>query len=266
MIDEKNNDFHRVDYQGCELVLGTIQNPLLDPGDIDEQFQCDLLIFASRHRSESGEPSILVHPTGNWKDAEYGGLPGRVSRTSGILIQKAYQAIKEKIKTFDLKHRASMEVTHHGPTECETPFFFIELGSTEREWTQEHPARFVAEVILEVARFAAGWSPEQNFDGHWIPPEGFQVGIGFGGTHYTPLFNKLVNRTNYATAHIVPKYFIRDLTREQIQHIIDRTMEHISFFVIDWKGMNAADKNHLLPILESFEPEIPTLRVRKLLK
>ena len=30
-------------------------------------------------------------------------------------------------------------------------------------------------------------------------------------------------------------------------------MEKVEFFVIDWKGTNSADKQHLMPILEEYD-------------
>ncbi|MHA1733986.1 MAG: D-aminoacyl-tRNA deacylase [Promethearchaeota archaeon] len=266
--DDAGGGFHSVvgHIDGHEVVLGTTPEPLLTPGDLDEEFDADVLIFASRHKSESGEPAILVHPTGNWAGAKYGGEPRRVSRTTGVLIREAYRKLVEVKSEFSLPHGVSMEVTHHGPTELRTPMLFIELGSTDADWRQEAPARAVARAILHVAKVASDWVVEKTPEGHWIPPGEISVGIGFGGTHYAPQFNKLVGGTNYATSHIVPKYYAREVTRELVEHILDRVAERVSCFILDWKGLNAADKNHLLPILESFQPEVEVLRARRLLK
>jgi len=35
--------------------------------------------------------------------------------------------------------------------------------------------------------------------------------------------------------------------------MINKNAEKIDYFVIDWKGINAQDKNYLIPLLEEFK-------------
>ena len=79
------------------------------------------------------------------------------------------------------------------------------------------------------------------------------IGLGFGGTHYAPNFQRLIKENNIALSFICPKYYIQDLNKEMISKMINNTMEKINFFIIDWKSVNAEDKQHLIPILEEFD-------------
>ena len=49
--------------------------------DIDklpELRNIDFLIFATKHRSVKGEKSLSIHAPGNWRNADYGGKPGKI--------------------------------------------------------------------------------------------------------------------------------------------------------------------------------------------
>lgn len=252
---------------GDPVELGLIDAPLISATGLDAAFATDVLIFASRHTSKSGTPALLAHATGNWTtQAEYGGAPRRVSRASGYLLKRTREALARQREALDLRHDVSLEVTHHGPTEMTTPLLFVELGSKAADWREARPGQAVATAIAEVAETASRWRVPLTPGVKWNPPENVLVGIGFGGTHYAPLFNKLAERTRYTTAHIVPKYHVRKLAPDLIQHIVERVVEPVSAFLLDWKGMNAADKHHLLPLLEECAPEVPVKRVRKLIK
>jgi len=37
-----------------------------------------------------------------------------------------------------------------------------------------------------------------------------------------------------------------------IQQLINKNLEPIDYFIIDWKDANSADKKHLIPLLEEF--------------
>ena len=62
-----------------EIYLGMTDTPLIHLNDLKlegSSIKPDLLIFASRHRSETERPAFLTHTTGNWiNKADYGGDP-----------------------------------------------------------------------------------------------------------------------------------------------------------------------------------------------
>ena len=48
-------------------------------------------------------------------------------------------------------------------------------------------------------------------------------------------------------------FVIQNLDKSMIQQMISNNIEPIDCFIIDWKGTNSADKQHLLPLLEEFD-------------
>lgn len=229
------------------ILLGLTDTPLIYLSDLRlnaSKINPDLLIFASRHRSEAARPAFLTHSTGNWtQKADYGGNPRKLSKTSAILLKCAFLNLKaqiyiKKLEDFSL----DIEVSHHGPTSLDKPLIFVELGSSEQEWIIEEVGRLVAHAILYTC-FDYIKSQQKE------PPI---IGIGFGGTHYAPQFKKLIDSKNVALSFICPKYFIQNLNRNMIEQMLKNTLEIVDCFIIDWKGTNSADKKHLLPLLEEF--------------
>ena len=204
---------------------------------LESHFDAEVFIFCSRHRAESGQPALLVHSTGNLgQEALFGGNPQQLSVSTASLVAVALKRLyKEKadrkLDAFDV----TMEVTHHGPTTMNTPLLFIELGSDEAHWRHKEGARAVAAAALDCAR----------------APFAEDAAIGFGGTHYASKFNKLVLERNLRVGHMAPKYAIPGLTRDVVLQMMNRSRETVKTAIIDWKGTNAEQKVHLLPMLES---------------
>ena len=232
-----------------QIYLGLTNEPLIQLNDLkleESEINPDLLIFASRHRSETARPGFLVHTTGNWSNkADFGGNAREISKSSALLLKVAYSSlesqryIKEMLEDFSL----DIEVSHHGPTSLEKPLIFMELGSSEQEWKIEKAALVVGHAILHTCLEYVE-SLERKL------PE---IGIGFGGTHYSPQFKKLISTKNVAVSFICPKYYIQDLDKEIIGQMISNNLEPINCFIIDWKGTNSDDKKHLIPLLEEFD-------------
>jgi D-aminoacyl-tRNA deacylase len=134
-------------------------------------------------------------------------------------------------------------VTHHGPTVIEKPLIFMELGSSEKEWTITTAGRAISSAVINTVMKYLKFQNKKEI----------KVGVGFGGMHYAPQFKKLLIDKKVAISFICPKYFIQDLTKEMIQQMINNNLEPIDYFIIDWKGTNSADKQHLIPLLEEFD-------------
>ena len=60
-------------FQKDSLLLATIDTEIIDPPDLDAYFNPQVYIFLSRHRAESGIPSLTVHTTGNFTDGPTSG-------------------------------------------------------------------------------------------------------------------------------------------------------------------------------------------------
>ena len=211
-------------------------------GHLEETFSPEVFIFCSRHRSESKKPALLVHSTGNFgNDASFGGNPHQLSTSAPTLVSTAlrvlYDGRNEKgLLDFDV----SLEVTHHGPTSMKTPLVFIELGSSEAYWQHVDGARIVASAIMKCAE----------------TPLSGEAAIGFGGTHYASKFNKLVLERGYNIGHMAPKYALNDLTPDLIRQMKEHSACKITKAILDWKGTNSENKEHLEPLLEAAGLEI----------
>jgi len=120
----------------------------------------DVVIYLSRHRSESMHRSLTVHPIGNYRQADFGGRPATLVYSAPAEMTAAMRLLKEKAARLD--YATSFEATHHGPY-LETPTFFIESGSDETAWKDENAAEAIAEALLE------------------MHPATGRVGIGVGG-------------------------------------------------------------------------------------
>ncbi|TFF89371.1 MAG: D-tyrosyl-tRNA(Tyr) deacylase [Promethearchaeota archaeon] len=198
----------------------------------------DLLIFASRHKSESGRPSLLVHCTGNWSDeAAYGGNPRELGISSGSAIKIALIELRKQKKSLELNNfDVSIEASHHGPTQLNTPLVFIELGSTPKDWKNQVGGLAVARAIMKVAQ----------------SDDTFKNYVGIGGPHYARKFSKLVlANKNIAVSHIIPKYMLDFITKEILLESIERSVEPVEKFIFDWKGMRSAQRKNAISIIES---------------
>ncbi len=219
-------------------------------------------IYASRHRSETARPALLAHVTGNWGDqADLGGEPRRVCKASGALLRLAYRALlgqKERHAASLEKFAVDLEVTHHGPTNLQAPLVFVELGSDEANWRDVAGADAVARVIIELLEaIAAAGSDLGKLAGDLSG-----VGMGFGGLHYAQSFERVMaGDSRAALAHVVPKHAIASLNRDIIELAMKNTVEGVSWFVLDWKGLNSEQKEVLLPLLAAFTG-VPVKRTR----
>ncbi|MFX1395183.1 MAG: D-aminoacyl-tRNA deacylase [Promethearchaeota archaeon] len=235
-------------FEKNQILIGLTESSLIHLNDLklkESGIDPDLLIFASRHRSETARPAFLTHTTGNWgPKAEFGGNPYQLSKTSAILQKAAYLSLQEqkdiKKKT---EYSLDIEVTHHGPTTLEKPLIFIELGSSEAEWEIKEAGLVLAHALLGTCEKYVEFQNDKNL----------KICIGFGGPHYAPNFKKLINYKDIAISFICPKYFIQYLNKEIINKMIENNLEKVDYFIIDWKGTSAQDKKHLIPILEEFD-------------
>ena len=244
-----------VEFSMIELdVHQTDLSPYLNDTDLNG----DLLIVASRHRSESAQPTLLCHAPGNWKnEALLGGQPQQIAKGSGLLLYYLFQKLKQKAESENFPFPVDREITHHGPTEFNIPIAFVELGSSEKEWTNEQGARIIAETIIEAGQQLG----RIHFhDGEWEKGD-LKICVGFGGTHYMPNFKRLIE-LGYCFPHVIPKYAILEITESMIAQIRNRVLEPIDYWVVDWKGINSAEKSQLIPLLEA--TDIPIKKIKEL--
>jgi len=186
------------------LVIVTIPDKKIRHENIDteiyEQLHIEpkIAIFLSRHRSKMGEPTLTVHPIGNYGDAKFGGKPKTLVPAAPRLMTHLLRLIKKNLQPTDLKYQVCYEVTHHGPF-LKIPTLFVEVGSTEIQWQQKEPASIIASSLLELL---AKYHYEEEY------PNDIPVLLGIGGGHYAPRFTEVALAKKIAFGHMIPTYQI----------------------------------------------------------
>ena len=180
----------------------------------------DFIIFASRHKSEKQEKSLSVHSPGNFRKADYGGMPGKVCPSSALFNKFIFQKLNEQATKFELKDfKITLEVTHHGP------LINRRLGFIIAKTIQETVEEFQENKYKEIA-------------------------VGIGGPHYCPSFNNIQLKSNVAIAHVIAEYN-SPINAEMIQESIKKTLEDVDFVLLDWKGLGKSEqRQEVVKILE----------------
>ena len=191
-----------------------------------------LLIFISRHKSESGKPTLSVHTPGNLGEALMGGIPRTVSVSPASAMKEALKAMKKAQEEMNLKYEVCYECTHHGPS-LDVPTMFVELGSSPRQWKDSEAAEAVARGAMAAA------STENSYP----------TVLGIGGPHYNMKFTRKVLSSEVAFGHIIPKYAVDKVDAEMLSQCVAKTVEPVKNAVLDWKGIKGAHKARLLEIL-----------------
>ncbi|RLF64737.1 MAG: hypothetical protein DRN33_01360 [Thermoplasmata archaeon] len=198
-------------YLSGDRLLCFIDDMHLYRDNIDKKLKeygnIEAVVFASRHSSESGRRTLSVHPIGNFGEAKFGGKSRELVISAPLLMRSALKTLQEKAKGMD--YEVCYEVTHHGP-HLSTPAFFIETGSTEREWNDREACRAIAETIMEMER-EGGMKTD------------IRVGIGVGGGHYAPRFTDIALHKNVAFGHMIPDYHLPAIDDEMIKKAIEAT-------------------------------------------
>lgn len=188
----------------------------------------EVIVFASRHRSERGIPSFTVHPLGNFGAADFGGRPGRLVPTSPPWMTEALRLLR--VRTAGYPHAVTFEATHHGPY-LETPAFFVELGSGPTEWEEEGPATAVAETLL------AMWPTEAP------------VLLGVGGGHYVPRMTDVALSRRVSFGHLIPSYAAETLTETMLEQAVAKTPSVRSAYV-HRKALKGPVRRRVLDLIE----------------
>jgi D-aminoacyl-tRNA deacylase len=229
-------------FQSSGVYLKHVDTEGIYTDRIDVDFRPDLVIFASKHRSESNEPAMTVHWTGNpTSRADLGGKPKSLSPTDPKRLRAALLALDLARDRLKLNYAVTLEATHHGPTELEVPTLFVEVGSTQREWIDTVAGTAAAEAI-----WAAATVKETNV----------KAAVGFGGGHYCNKQCNAIREEGYAFSHIFSKYFFEDYDPSIVHMAYDRTMGDCRTAVIDWKGIRGPDRTRLLDELSHMNIEV----------
>lgn len=183
---------------------------------IEEYRSMKYFIILSRHSSLTGIPTLTTHAPGNpWGRSDFGGKPWELPPANPILMWYFLRELyNQQVESGLLEFRVGYEVTHHGPTSITRPVTFIEIGSSEREWGMMSAQRAVAHTVIN--------GIEKILSGQIEP---CIVSIGFGGSHYAPLFTRRAIEHNECYGHMIPNYVIRELSLEEIRFVTIKAIE-----------------------------------------
>ncbi|HUK28775.1 MAG TPA: D-aminoacyl-tRNA deacylase [Candidatus Acidoferrales bacterium] len=228
-------------FRDGEVYLKQVETDGIYTDKLDVDFVPDAAIFVSRHRSESNEPALTVHWTGNVTGrADFGGKPKSLSPTDPPRLRSALLALDHAREIRNLNYAVTLEATHHGPTELGVPTLFVELGSTEKEWNDRDAAAAAAEAAWEAA----------------TKPVTGKLAVGFGGGHYCNKQGNAIRNGGYAISHIFSKYFFEEYDAEVVRMAYNRTKGTCRTAIIDWKGIRGSERGKLLETLKEMRTEI----------
>jgi D-aminoacyl-tRNA deacylase len=237
---EKDGEFEgkAIYKKGGIWLIATKKNQTL-ANHLDAFFDPEYYVFASRHRSESGEKTLTVHTPGNLTDkAMIGGRPKELAFCNANAMKVALIELRKARDEMKLDYKVSLEATHHGPSELKKPVLFVEVGSSEEEWNDANAVKAVARAALKAA---------EN-------DKIFEKAVGVGGNHYAPIHTKAMLDSKIAIGHIIPSYAINELEREVFIQAIEKT--YASFGFLDWKGMRKGQRDKMLKFSSELNLEL----------
>ena len=225
-------------FHGKYYDLVIIPTPAISADWLEENYDYDGFVFLSKHTAESGQLALTCHSTGNFSEAKFGGNDRQVAIPHPNL-QKVYLQTLKKNKSNFSEFQITIEATHHGPTALKKPSIFIEIGTTEKQWTDESLCNSVATLVHQVMSNSIPENP---------------VAICFGGTHYPSKFTGELLEGKYALGTVIPKHALENLNEQLFAHIISQNkMATVAF--LDWKGLGS-DKQKVLDLLEKTNLEV----------
>ena len=214
----------------------------------------NLIIFASKHKSDVSKRLFSAHFTGNVSDAKFGGNPRELAPAAPQLLRPVLHSMRDLAADTDTGYEVSMESTHHGPTALSVPSIYIEIGSAEAEWADRDAGRIVAGAILDLnLDLNLDSNPKREPDGT-ARTSGYPVAVGFGGGHYAHRQTKLIFETEITFGHNFPKYQLDNLDDGLIRDALAKSNADFAYF--DRKSMNAAQRNRISAVIEGLGYEV----------
>jgi len=225
--------FRSKDYSYMQLHL--TNKILLYADEMDEIYpETGCFIFVSQHKSASNIPTLTCHTTGNFNENIYGGKFREIGICNPWVLKQYLLELnreRDNVPHYDI----TLEASHHGPTSLKKPTVFIEIGSTDREWSDEVAVETLCKALLKVI--------SQK------PNKCEKVAIALGGNHYPSKFNRILLESEFGLASIVARHNLRHLDRTMISEMKFKSTEKVSYAIYDSKGMGI-EKNRVLRLLE----------------
>lgn len=235
----QNNPIYTTNINQKPVTLIRLNEESINAQNLPENFpDTKLIIFISRHSSQSGTPTLTVHTPGNFADADFGGLPRTVSISPATAMSDTLKILTFFQQQFELSnYEVSFEVTHHGPS-LNVPTMFVELGSSKSQWTDLKAAKAVACTVISII-------------GTFESKPTRKAAIGIGGTHYNKKFTRMVLNGETIFGHMIPKYAVANVDVSMLKHCVERSLEQVSEVLLDWSGIKGEDKPNLIAALDA---------------
>ena len=207
---------------------------------LDNRFSVSYYLFLSRHKSERGIPTLACHTTGNFSNSTtMGGRPKELAYVYPSL-QKHYMKTISRQRLRVPDYQLVIEATHHGPTSLTKPTFFIEIGSTEKQWNDQNAVSVVCDTVIDTIKNIKNYG---------------NVGIGLGGTHYPSKFTDMLISSDYTLASVASKHSLQNINKVMIEQMISKTVEDVECVFMDWKSLGK-EKNRLNSIVSTLGLEV----------
>ena len=225
-------------YRGKYYDLLIIQTPAISADWLEEKYNYNGFIFLSKHAAESGVLALTCHSTGNFSEAKFGGNDRQIAIPHPY-IQKEYLQTLWKNKSQFSDFQITIEATHHGPTALTKPTIFIEIGTTEKQWTDVSLCNSVAVLVHDVMTKNIIPSP---------------MAICFGGTHYPEKFTNELLKGTFALGTVVPKHVLDNIDKNLFLHILEQN-KIAKTTLLDWGGLGS-NKQKLIDFLNNTDLEV----------
>ncbi|MBI2077581.1 MAG: hypothetical protein HYT80_04305 [Euryarchaeota archaeon] len=151
------------------------------------------IVFLSKHKSQSGRPTLTAHPVGNFTKADFGGTPGRLTPCRGEQLTHMLRCLDVARRALEYPAEVAYETTHHGPL-LDVPCLFVELGSSDAQWDDRAGHEVVAEAVT---RFLDAAIPS------------YRIVAGLGGGHYAPRFTEAALSKQVHFSHMLPTHYAK---------------------------------------------------------
>lgn len=241
-------DFEKIQkdqYQFKDCILTFIEKDSVYAEFVEKEFEdtIDFIVFASRHSSEAGVPSLTAHTPGNFGAADFGGTTGEICFSNPVAQKLALKELQAQKEELHLDFEVSMEATHHGPlTGIAT--MFIEIGSQKKQWINPKAGEAVAVSVMKAVSY-------NEYD--------FPKAVGIGGGHYCQKHTRVMIYREYAIGHVLAKYV--PVTEENVKKAVEKN-GGCDAFILDWKG--TPQRSSVAVMLEQFG--LPILKAKTLLR
>jgi D-aminoacyl-tRNA deacylase len=235
----------------------------------------DEVLVLSRHVSATKIPALTLHAIGlpgevpHDEKGQAGGTKGSVVPPSPRFASLFRSMLTlARSRGLDEEFDLTLETTHHGPL-LVRPALYIEIGSTEAEWSSVPAAELWAEVISDNLGLS-GDEPVQ-----WTP--GGEVMIGLGGGHYAPRHKAVLSESDLWVGHLLANYALPfeepidgeapgGAWRHSIQVSVESTLSAFPganlFAHLDKKSFKGWQRRAILDLLSDLD--VPVRRGREL--